>query len=110
MTTIYVAVVFIAVLSTVVGFAFAGVARFSVYYQPKEGERSSLRDGLFVAVLLIVCALAYRFGILKLVSVGYKALGYLNLPILILSSLILGSRKISRKYLEENNIEVEGLD
>jgi uncharacterized membrane protein YkvI len=110
MTTVYVVVVFIAVLSTVVGFAFAGVARFSVYYQPKEGERSSLRDGLFVAVLLIACAFASKFGILKLVSVGYKALGYLNLPILILSSLILGSRKISRKYLEENNIEAEGLD
>lgn len=110
MTGVYVAVVFVAVLSTVVGFAFAGVARFSVYYQPKEGPKSSLRDGFFVAILLIVCALASRFGILKLVSVGYKALGYLNLPILILSSLILGSRKISKKYLAENNIQAEGID
>lgn len=110
MTGIYVAVVFIAVLSTVVGFAFAGVARFSVYYQPKEGKKSSLRDGVFVACLLLLCAFASRFGILKLVSVGYKVLGYLNLPILILSSLILGSRKISKKYLRENNIEAEGID
>lgn len=110
MTGIYVVVVFIAVLSTVVGFAFAGVARFGAYYQPKEGKRSSLRDGIFVAALLIACAMASRFGILKLVSVGYKILGYLNLPILILSSLILGSRKISRKYLAEHNIKAPGID
>lgn len=50
LTVVYIIIVFIAVLSTVVGFAFAGVARFSKYYQPKEGKKSSLRDAIFVGV------------------------------------------------------------
>lgn len=110
LTVVYIVTVFIAVLSTVVGFAFGGVARFSKYYQPKEGERKSLRDGLFVAILLLCCAAASKLGIVKLVSTGYTILGYLNLPILILSSLILGGRKISKKYLKEHNIDAPGID
>ncbi len=36
------------------------------------------------------------FGILKLVSTGYRILGYINLPIFILTAIIIGRRKISK--------------
>lgn len=110
LTVVYILIVFIAVLSTVVGFTFAGVARFGKYYQPKEGKRSSIRDAIFVGVMLLLCAMASRFGIVALVSTGYTILGYLNLPIIVLPAIILGGRKISKKYLKEHNIEVSGID
>ena len=109
-TVVYIIIVFIAVLSTVVGFAFAGVARFSKYYQPKEGKKSSLRDALFVGVMLIACAVASQIGIVTLVSTGYKILGYLNLPIIVLPAIILGGHKISKKYLKSHNIDAPGVD
>jgi len=111
LTGIYILVVFIAVLSTVVGFAFAGVARFSKYYRSKKADaKHSLRDAIFVGVMLLVCAAASKFGIVKLVSTGYKILGYLNLPIIVLPALFIGGKKISKKYLKEHNIDAPGVD
>lgn len=109
-TVIYIVIVFIAVLSTVVGFAFAGVARFSKYYQPKSGKKSALRDAIFVGIMLIACAVASQIGIVTLVSTGYKILGYLNLPIIVLPAIILGGHKISKKYLKSHNIDAPGVD
>ena len=109
-TVIYIVIVFIAVLSTVVGFAFAGVARFSKYYQPKSGKKSALRDAIFVGIMLIACAVASQIGIVTLVSTGYKILGYLNLPIIVLPAIILGGHKISKKYLRKNKIDAPGVD
>lgn len=109
-TVIYIVIVFIAVLSTVVGFAFAGVARFSKYYQPKSGKKSALRDAIFVGIMLIACAVASQIGIVTLVSTGYKILGYLNLPIIVLPAIILGGHKISKKYLRKNRIDAPGVD
>ena len=50
--------------------------------------------------MLIACAVASQIGIVTLVSTGYKILGYLNLPIIVLPAIILGGRKISKKYLK----------
>ncbi|MGI6143207.1 MAG: hypothetical protein ACOYEK_05050 [bacterium] len=107
---VYITIVFVAVLSTVVGFSFAGVARFSKYYRSKEeGANHSLRDGLFVGALLLGCAAASRFGIVALVSVGYRLLGYLNLPIIMLPAIILGGKKISKEYLRKEGIKAPGV-
>ena len=106
---VYVITVFIAVLSTAVGFCFGGLARFSKIYRKPE-EKTPLKDGILVAVLLLLCAFASRFGIVKLVSTGYTILGYVNLPILILPSLFLAGRKIRKSYLKAHNIEAPGID
>lgn len=97
---VYIVIVFLAVLSTVVGFAFSGVARFSKYYRSKEeGAKHHVRDALFVCVMLLGCALASKLGIIALVSVGYRILGYLNLPIIMIPTIIVGGKKISKKHL-----------
>ncbi len=111
LTAIYIIIVFIAVLSTVVGFSFAGVARFGKYYHSRKPDaKHSLRDAIFVGVMLFICACASKFGIVALVSTGYKILGYLNLPIIVMPALIIGGRKISKKYLREHNIDAPGVD
>lgn len=112
LTTVYIIVVFIAVISTVVGFAFAGVARFGKYYRPTGSKHLAhpLRDALFVLVLLTACAAISQVGIMNLVKYGYSLLGYINLFVIILPALILGGRKISKKYLKEHNIDAPGID
>ena len=111
LTTVYIIVVFIAVISTVVGFAFAGVARFGKYYRPqgKKHLAHPVRDAIFVLVLLAACAAISQVGIMKLVKYGYSLLGYINLFVIILPALILGGRKISKKYLKEHNIDAPGV-
>lgn len=112
LTVVYIIVVFIAVISTVVGFAFAGVARFGKYYRPADKKHLAhpLRDALFVLVLLAACAAISQVGIMNLVKYGYSLLGYINLFVIILPALILGGRKISKKYLKEHNIDAPGID
>ena len=112
LTVVYIIVVFIAVISTVVGFAFAGVARFGKYYRPtgKKHLAHPLRDALFVLVLLAACAAISQVGIMNLVKYGYSLLGYINLFVIILPALIIGGRKISKKYLKEHNIDAPGVD
>ena len=112
LTTVYIVVVFIAVISTVVGFAFAGVARFGKYYRPQGKKQLAhpVRDAAFVLVLLAACAAISQVGIMNLVKYGYSLLGYINLFVIILPALIIGGRKISKKYLKEHNIDAPGID
>lgn len=105
----YVLIVFVAVLSTAVGFCFGGLARFSKFYR-KPDEKTPAKDALLVAAILIVCALCSKFGIVAMVSVGYTILGYINLPLLLLPAIIVGGRKISKKFLKSNNIDAPGID
>ncbi len=106
---VYVVTVFIAVLSTAVGFCFGGLARFSKFYR-KADEQTPGKDAVLVAVLLLACAFCSKFGIVALVSTGYTILGYVNLPILILPAIFLAGRKIGKKYLQEHDIEAPGID
>lgn len=112
LTVVYILVVFIAVISTVVGFAFAGVARFGKYYRPagKKHLAHPLRDALFVLVLLGACAAISQVGIMNIVKYGYQLLGYINLFVIVLPALIIGGRKISKKYLREHNIDAPGIE
>ena len=112
LTVVYILVVFIAVISTVVGFAFAGVARFGKYYRQAGRKHLAhpLRDALFVLVLLAACAAISQVGIMNLVKYGYQLLGYINLFVIVLPALIIGGRKISKKYLKEHNIDAPGID
>ena len=106
---VYVITVFVAVLSTAVGFCFGGLARFSKIYR-KPDEQTPGKDAGLVAILLLLCAFASKFGIVKLVSTGYTILGYVNLPILILPALFLAGRKIKKPYLQAHNIDMTGVD
>lgn len=106
---VYVITVFIAVVSTAVGFSFGGLARFSKFYR-KADEATPGKDAILVGVLLLACAACSKFGLVKLVSTGYTILGYVNLPILILPAIFLAGRKIKKGYLQEHNIDTAGVD
>ena len=109
MKLVYVITVFIAVLSTAVGFCFGAVARYSKIYRKPE-EKTPGKDAILVVIVLALCAAASKLGIVALVSTGYTILGYLNLPLLIFPAIVLANRKIRKKYLKENNIDAPGID
>jgi hypothetical protein len=92
---LYVITVSLAVLSTVVGFCFSTIARFSKFYRKPE-ESTLLMDSALVAVVLLLCSLASRLGIVALASTGHTILGYLSLPLMIFPALVLARRKISK--------------
>ena len=73
-------------------------------------EELAARLLLFVGVMLIACAVASQIGIVTLVSTGYKILGYLNLPIIVLPAIILGGHKISKKVPQEPQYRRPGVD
>lgn len=106
---VYVLIVFVAVLSTAVGFCFGGLARFSKFYRKPE-EKTPVKDGVLVAGILVLCSLCSVFGIVALVSTGYTILGYINLPLLLIPAIFVGGRKISKKFLKEHNIDAPGID
>ena len=106
---VYVVTVFFAVLSTVVGFCYGAISRYSKLYR-KQDESTPLKDAALVAVVLLLCAFSSRLGIVTLVSTGNTILGYLNLPLLIFPALVLARRKISRDYLKAHSIKADGID
>ena len=106
---VYVCTVFVAVLSTAVGFCFGAIARYSKLYR-KPDEVAPAKDAILVAVLLLLCALASRIGIVKLVSTGYTILGYLNLPLLIFPAIVLANRKIQKSALKADGADMTGVD
>ena len=69
-TLVYVLTVFVAVLTTAVGFCFGAISRYSKLYR-KPTEQAPLKDALLIAVLLLACAAASKLGIVALVSTGY---------------------------------------
>lgn len=106
---LYVITVSLAVLSTVVGFCFSAIARYSKFYRKPE-ESTPLKDSALVAVVLLLCSLASKLGIVALASTGHTILGYLSLPLMIFPALVLARRKISKDYLKEHNIKATGID
>ena len=109
MRFVYVVTVFVAVLSTAVGLCFNAVSRYSKLYR-KQTEIAPKKDAVLVVVLLLVCTLASRFGIVALVSTGFTIAGYLNLPLLIFPAIFLARRKISKKHLADKHIDAPGIE
>ncbi len=106
LTFVYVLMVILAVLSSVMSFMFAGVARFGKYYRSKtEGANHAVRDGTFTFILLLACIAISGFGIMAIVRVGYTAMGYMYLPLVMLPVIFIGRKMISQKQLQKNNIE-----
>ncbi len=111
LTFVYVLMVILAVLSSVMSFMFAGVARFGKYYRSKEQNANhSIRDGAFTLILLLACIAISGFGIMAIVRVGYTAIGYMYLPFVMIPVVIIGRKMISKKYLQKHNIDQTGIE
>lgn len=95
----YVLMVVLAVLSSIVSYAFTSVARYSSLLPIKEGMT---RDIVTLILLFSSTFLISLLGLDVIVSQGYKYIGYAVIPTLIIPTMLLGSRKI--KEAEEEII------
>ena len=105
----YVVTVFLAVLSTVVGFCYGAISRYSKFYRKPE-ESTPMKDAALVVVILLICSVSSRLGVVALVSTGNTILGYLNLPLLIFPAIVLANRKIQKNYLIAHGIKADGIE
>ena len=106
---VYVVTVFLAVLSTVVGFCYGAISRYSKFYRKPE-ESTPMKDAALVVVILLICSVSSRLGVVALVSTGNTILGYLNLPLLIFPAIVLANRQIQKNYLIAHGIKADGIE
>lgn len=87
----YVAMVLLAVVTTMVSYSFSSIARYSQFIPMKEGTPRN-----FVTLILIMAGtvLISLLGLDVIVSKGYKYLGYICIPAVIIPTLLLGHKKI----------------
>lgn len=98
LTILYLLLVILAVTSTGVGFIYSGITRFGKLVPAKSDK---VKGVVVSAILLIGCSLAASFGLTALVSKGFTALGYMNLPIMILPALFVTTYKMRRMKEEK---------
>lgn len=87
----YVLMVILAVLSSIVSYAFTSLARYSSFLPIKKGVT---RDVVTLLLLFSITFLISLLGLDVIVSEGYKYIGYAVIPTLIIPTLLLGHHKI----------------
>lgn len=87
----YVAMVVLAVTSTAVSYAFSTVARYSQFIPLEKGPK---RDLVTVILLFVATFFVSLLGLDVIVGKGYKYLGYIVIPTVILPIILTGSKKI----------------
>lgn len=95
----YVLMVVLAVLSSIVSYAFTSLARYSSLLPIREGMT---RDIITLVLLFAITFLISLLGLDVIVGQGYKYIGYAVIPTLIIPTVLIGSRKI--KEAEEENV------
>ena len=94
---LYLLVLLLAIITTLVGFAFAVIARYGKYVPVSNGV---VRDLIVVICLLILCGLVSLVGLDAIVSKGFKYLAYACIVVVIIPTIVIGHKKI--KKLNEN--------
>lgn len=96
----YVIMVVLAVLSSIVSYAFTSLARYSSLLPIKEGMT---RDIVTLLLLFVITFSISLLGLDVIVSQGYKYIGYAVIPTLIIPTIALGGRKIKEAEKEEQS-------
>lgn len=86
---IYQIVIFLALVSTAVTMVFGAISRFGVYGKKIiPGEKG--RKAFWAFIFLVGSVFVSSFGLVTIVSKGYKFLGTLKLPVMLIPIIILG--------------------
>lgn len=95
---LYLLVLLLAIITTLVGFAFAVIARYGKFLPMKPG---TTRDLVVVVILLILCGIVSLLGLDAIVSKGFKYLAYACIAVVIIPTIIIGHKKIKNFKPEE---------
>lgn len=89
---LYVLVLLLAIITTLVGFAFAVANRYGKFVPIKN---TVVRDLVIIVVLLALAMLVSGIGLDKIVGKGFKYLAYACIAVVIIPTIIIGQRKIN---------------
>lgn len=89
---LYITVLILAIITTLVGFAYAVIARYGKFVPMKEGSK---RDLVTVVILLVIAAVVSLVGLDAIVRVGFKYLAYSCIILVIIPTIFIGHRKIT---------------
>jgi uncharacterized membrane protein YkvI len=98
---IYPLLLFMALVTTAVGFVFAAQARLKLLFF-KKMENEKLKNGIIATAWTIIIWIISQVGLIAIISKGYAYTGYINIFTLVIPFFTLGIRNIKRaRRLEE---------
>ena len=91
---LYVLILLLAIITTLVSFAFAVCNRYGKYIPVKPGVT---RDLITLIIMLVLCLLVSRLGLNVIVGKGFTYLAYACIAVVILPTIVIGYKKINQK-------------
>ncbi|RRD93427.1 hypothetical protein EII17_12920 [Clostridiales bacterium COT073_COT-073] len=89
--TLYVVILLLAIITTLVSFAFAVCNRYGKYIPMQAGVK---RDLITLLIMLALCLLVSQLGLNVIVGKGFKYLAYACIAVVILPTIAIGHIKI----------------
>lgn len=104
LSVIYQLLLFMALITTAVGFVFAVQGRLGLIFL-KNMQNVKLKNAIISTGWLIIIWLVSLFGLLAIIQKGYAAMGFINLVILVIPMFTLGIMNIKKyRKLEEEGV------
>lgn len=99
LAVLYPVLLFLALITTAVGFIFGMIQRIDPYVM-KNSKSPLAKKALISVVCLIVCYLVSTMGLMWIVKEAYRYLGIFNWIFLIIPLLVLGYKNIKKRDSE----------
>lgn len=96
LAVLYPLLLFLALITTAVGFIFGMINRIDPYVM-KNTDKPILKKAIISIVCLAVCYAVSTFGLMNIVKVAYKYLGIFNWVFIILPLWFIGFKKIHQR-------------
>lgn len=96
LAVLYPILLFLALITTAVGFVFGMVQRIDPYVM-KDSKKPLLKKSIISVLILLVCYLVSKLGLMVIVATAYRYLGIANWFIIILPLWIIGFKKIKER-------------
>ena len=97
LAVLYPILLFLALITTAVGFIFGMVQRLDPYVLKNMDSKPVLRKAIISFVCLLVCYAVSKLGLMWVVQVAYKYLAIFNWAFIILPLWILGYKNIKKR-------------
>jgi len=98
---VYPLLLFMALVTTAVGFVFAAQSRLNLIFF-KKMENDKLKNAIISTCWTVVIWVVSQVGLLAIIQKGYAYCGYMNIVLLVIPFFTLGIRNIKRgRRLEE---------
>lgn len=89
----YIIILILAIISTLVGYGFGVISRYGKYIPIKNEKYKNL---ILLLSLIIIGIFISRLGLDWIISKGFRFIGYIQLIFIVIPTLLIGHKKISK--------------